>query len=271
MTASSSRSEWCSKWKLWIDYLGPHGDWCRRELMDRAILAMLGRIRGKSILDAGCGEGRLTRILAQRGAAAMGIDIVPEFIKLANATAEDNLPCEATRRWPWLSGASGSAHRGTQSFRVADLARLPREFSGEYDAAVCCCSLNHVSDLSRAVVSLERTLKADGFCVVVLPNPYHVLPCGKVKRRRSSSPSITFAERISPKLTITNVYRSFSAIVNAFAKRGMTLDCVEEPLLKPAARRRWAAAISALRRARKLPDPATTPWFLIMRFRKVTP
>ena len=46
-------------------------------------LRLIGDVKGKSVLDVGCGAGQLTRIIASRGAKAFGYDNSKEQIKLA--------------------------------------------------------------------------------------------------------------------------------------------------------------------------------------------
>jgi 2-polyprenyl-3-methyl-5-hydroxy-6-metoxy-1,4-benzoquinol methylase len=46
------------------------------------LLALLGEIAGRRVLDAGCGEGYLARLLAARGAHVTGIDLSPRLIEL---------------------------------------------------------------------------------------------------------------------------------------------------------------------------------------------
>src|ERR1039458_8254567 len=44
---------------------------------------LLGEVRGKTVLDFGCGSGENTVPLVERGARVIGIDISPELIALA--------------------------------------------------------------------------------------------------------------------------------------------------------------------------------------------
>jgi len=46
-------------------------------------LKLLGDVSGLTVLDAGCGQGYLSRILASRGAHVTGIDISPNLIQMA--------------------------------------------------------------------------------------------------------------------------------------------------------------------------------------------
>src|SRR5579885_2924879 len=53
---------------------GEEGDFARQHLLNPAIFALLGDVTGKQILDAGCGQGYLCRLLARRGASVTGIE-----------------------------------------------------------------------------------------------------------------------------------------------------------------------------------------------------
>ncbi len=54
----------------------------------REMLQMLGEVRGKRILDYGCGSGNLGIYLALQGAQVSGFDLSPEGIKIAQRAAE---------------------------------------------------------------------------------------------------------------------------------------------------------------------------------------
>ncbi len=42
-----------------------------------ATLSLLPSVRGKRVLDAGCGPGAYTEILLKRGAKVVGVDVTP--------------------------------------------------------------------------------------------------------------------------------------------------------------------------------------------------
>jgi SAM-dependent methyltransferase len=101
---------------------------------------------GKRVLDAGCGEGYGTALLAAAGAASVvGVDIDEPTIEYAR-------------------------ERYGLEFQVADISKLPFEDAG-FDLAVCFETIEHVADAPRAVAELRRVLAADGVLVISTPNP----------------------------------------------------------------------------------------------------
>ena len=53
---------------------GDEGDFARQHLLNPALFALLGNVEDKSVLDAGCGQGYLCRILARKGAHVIGVE-----------------------------------------------------------------------------------------------------------------------------------------------------------------------------------------------------
>src|SRR5215475_1452036 len=76
------------------------------------MLGLLGDVAGQDLLDAGCGEGYLSRILAARGARVTGVDLSPRLVMLA--------------------GQKASA--GPIDYRVGDLSVPHLDLEGRFDA-----------------------------------------------------------------------------------------------------------------------------------------
>lgn len=57
-----------------IDEFGDTGDFFRQHLLNPELLELLGDVKDKAILDAGCGTGYLSRILARKGAKMTGVE-----------------------------------------------------------------------------------------------------------------------------------------------------------------------------------------------------
>ncbi len=102
---------------------------------------------GRRVLDAGCGVGYGTQMLAAAGASeAVGLDLAAEIVERARAGAG-----EATR------------------FVVGDLLELPLE-DGGFDAVVSFEAIEHVAEPERALAEFARVLAPGGLLFVSTPN-----------------------------------------------------------------------------------------------------
>jgi 2-polyprenyl-3-methyl-5-hydroxy-6-metoxy-1,4-benzoquinol methylase len=88
----------------------------------RPILRLLGDVANQDVLDAGCGEGYLSRILAGRGARVTGVDLSPRLVELSQAKASP----------------------GQITYRVADLSEPQPDLAGRFDAVGSYFVLNDV-------------------------------------------------------------------------------------------------------------------------------
>jgi hypothetical protein len=103
-------------------------------------------VRGRRVLDAGCGVGWGTRLLVAAGAPSVtGLD--------PNADAIDS-----------ARGRVPGAH-----FVQGNLAKLPWD-AGSYDLVVCFGGLANIADQEQALDELVRVLAPDGLLLVSSPN-----------------------------------------------------------------------------------------------------
>jgi 2-polyprenyl-3-methyl-5-hydroxy-6-metoxy-1,4-benzoquinol methylase len=121
------------------------------------LLECLGDVAGRDVLDAGCGEGFLARILAARGARVTGIDLSPRLIQLAR------------RKDP----------SGTIDYRVADLSRPLPELAGHFDRIGSLLALNDVADHRGFAATLASLAKPGARAALAFNNPYSFLVRGE--------------------------------------------------------------------------------------------
>jgi SAM-dependent methyltransferase len=74
---------WDQNADLWADHVRKGWDYYREHFNSPAFLRFIGDLGGKTVLDAGCGEGYNTRLLARRGARIVGVDVSQRMIDLA--------------------------------------------------------------------------------------------------------------------------------------------------------------------------------------------
>jgi SAM-dependent methyltransferase len=103
-------------------------------------------IDGGRVLDAACGGGRGTALLAQSATEAIGVDFSPAAI--ADARRD---------------------HGDVADFREGDLRDLPFG-DGEFDHVVCFEAIAHLAEPEPALDQLRRVLRAGGVLLVSSPN-----------------------------------------------------------------------------------------------------
>ena len=74
---------WDDNADVWTEHVRKGWDSYREHLNNPAFLKLIGNLNGKTVLDAGCGEGYNTRIFARMGAKMTGIDVSPRLIEHA--------------------------------------------------------------------------------------------------------------------------------------------------------------------------------------------
>ncbi len=62
---------------------GDEGDFTRKYLLNPVLFDLLDDVTGKTILDAGCGQGYLARLLARKGATVTGVEPTEVFYTYA--------------------------------------------------------------------------------------------------------------------------------------------------------------------------------------------
>jgi SAM-dependent methyltransferase len=165
---------WERNAEFWIRIIREQLDPFRTELTDAAVLKALGPCRGRTVLDAGCGEGYLTRRLAGQGATAVGVDRSAGLIAAA--------------------AAAGGRPPGRVRFLRGDLRSLPLG-DGRFDAVLCNHSLNELRTPQPAFSEFARVLKPGGRLVVLMLHPCFYGGRDRSGRRQDLETDLYFTPR----------------------------------------------------------------------------
>ncbi|HXH23242.1 MAG TPA: class I SAM-dependent methyltransferase [Dehalococcoidia bacterium] len=226
------------------------GDPARTLLLDPVMLRLSGDVAGKRVLDLGCGEGRFCRMLAARGAATVGLDLIREMV----ATARQRSP-------------SG------QAYVQASAEKLPFR-DATFDLFVSYITLVDIPDYRAAIAEAARCLRPGGYFLVANLSFVTAIPDSleykqitgwvrdEVGNRLYRAVDAYIVERPLVfewnGMKIRNWHRPLSGYMTAFLQSGLVLRDFLEP----------APTDDSLRDDPRFEDWYRVPEFLVMRWQK---
>ena len=251
------RAMWNANATSWTELSRAGFDVYRDLVNTPAFFAMLPPVAARSGLDLGCGEGHNTRLLADRGAHVIALDIADTFVAAA---------------------AAASADRGVR-FVVADGAALPFA-DRSFDFVTAFMSLMDVRDPESTLREVGRALRPGGFVQFSVVHPLTATPIrqwvsdesgqraalaignyffeGELTERWTfGAAPAEIRERHEP-FTITYARRTLTGWVNAVLAAGLSIEAIAEP----------HADEQTARDHPEVADTRIAPYFLILRGRK---
>jgi len=222
---------WQRNANAWTKMARQGFDICRNHLNSPAFMSMLPQVEGLEGLDVGCGEGYNTRLVADRGARMIGIDICEKFIGFARE--------------------SEAARQSKIEYQVASAGDLPFSNSS-FDFVIATMSMMDMPDIARAVGEVFRVLKPGGFFQFSICHPCFQTPMFEWIRDERGDPAAlvcgdyfhdelekvlewTFTsapEEMKSELgnfTIPTYYKTLSGWLNLLIDKGFVLERFVEP------------------------------------------
>lgn len=142
------KAYWKKVAKGYAKVVGETGDRTHSKIVNPIVSDFLGSLKGKVVLDAGCGNGYWSRRLAKEAKEVIGVDFTEELIEIAKTKpSSDNL-----------------------KFQVGDLKDLKFP-ANEFDTVLCNMVLMDVNDLDKVIGELARVLKIGGRLVISIIHP----------------------------------------------------------------------------------------------------
>ncbi len=115
-------------------------------------LKLLGNLKGKKVLEIGCGGAQCGIAMAKQGAKVTGIDISEEQLKFAKNLAEKN--------------------KVNIKFYQGDIKSLKQIKSNSQDIVFSAFALHYVDNLNKCFKEVYRVLKKKGIFVFSLDHPF---------------------------------------------------------------------------------------------------
>ena len=194
-------------------YIGlqDRGDPNRTLLLDPLMLELCGDVAGLTVADIGCGEGRFSRMLAERGARVVGVDLTPEMTRVA-----------ADRATPNVAHAVARAER-------------PPFRDGALDLCVSYVTLVDIVGFRGAITEMARVLRPGGHVVVANLGFVRAGEWVRENGNRLHYRIDRYAEDWSRTfewlgIRIINWHRPLSAYMDAYLQAGLILRKFLEPV-----------------------------------------
>jgi 2-polyprenyl-3-methyl-5-hydroxy-6-metoxy-1,4-benzoquinol methylase len=165
-------------------------------------LALLGEVSGLSVLDAGCGEGYLSRILAGRGANVIGIDLAAHLIQIAQAKDPE----------------------GKITYQVADLSQPLPAYREHFDLIVSHFVLNDVYNYRGFVTTLGAVAKRGARLICSLNNPYSLVVRGHITDYFDSGKAFPYRGMAAQGVKVHFYQRTLAEYLDAFLSVGFQLQ-----------------------------------------------
>ena len=212
--------------KSWSEYpqnliegFGEEGDLIRKYLLNPAIFAQLGDVRDKRILDAGCGQGYLCRLLAGKGASVTGVEPSEAFYRYALRREE-------------------SEHLGIR-YVQADLSTWTS--ADTFDYVIANMVLMDIPDYEPALKHCVAALASHGGVIFSILHPCFDEAGSVWKGKGYVEVRDYFRERAIKQTYGHFLHRPLSTYLNSVIEAGCMLQRVIEPQLEQTIAERYCA------------------------------
>lgn len=193
----------------------PEADLYRKYILHPLIFELLGEVKQKRILDAGCGEGYLSRMLAEKGAEVVGVDKSEKMLEAAILE-------------------EGRNPQGIV-FENQDLSALST-FDKPFEKVLSNLVMNILPDFEMAIEKICRNMVSGGSLVIVIPHPaFDGVGAGWVsikdsnELRWSANRYIDYVDG-SASHGAPTFHRPLNVYINAALKSGLVLTGFKEPI-----------------------------------------
>jgi SAM-dependent methyltransferase len=170
-----------------------------------AVISLAGQVKGKRVLDVGCGPGRHSKRLLEEGAEVTGIDISDEMVAIAKAFCE-----------------------GRGRFFQADFEQA--EFKpSSFDLITASLTLMYARDVHPIIKKFGEWLKKNGRLIFSLYHPvrfFHKIPDFDFSKTRKVWIHLEGCD-----VTVFNYYHPMEKYFDALREGGFEVLKLVEPVL----------------------------------------
>ena len=197
----------------WRTKENPQG-WFYNELLEMpSTLSLLGKFKGKKVLDFGCGTGTYAKLLTKKGAKVKGFDISKEMLEIAKK------------------------ENPTLDLRLSSGYKIP--FKEKFDIVLASLVVHYLRDWDKMFKEVSRVLKKGGYFIFSTGNPVaEARKKIKVGKKKISVLDNYFSEgkiygswkdNKGNKMKMSSYHKTYETIIKTIIKNGFEIvdykDC----------------------------------------------
>lgn len=219
---NTTTEESIKRWDRYAEtYAGTHhvqGDLHKEVFLNHYLLALLGEVENKKILDAGCGEGYFSRILSDLGANITAVDYSEKMLEIAESRTTTNLGI---------------------NYRYGNCEDLNFLEDSTFDLIVSNMVIQDLENYEKVFGEMYRLLVEGGIFIFSILHPCFITPNSGWEKSNDGEKlhwnvdkyfyEGVYEQRLGDKENMFLFHRTLSSYVNSLIKTGFSLEEMVEP------------------------------------------
>ncbi|MBO1004209.1 class I SAM-dependent methyltransferase [Pseudogracilibacillus auburnensis] len=194
------------------------GDLHKEVLLNPTLFSLMGDVKNKNVLDAGCGEGYLSRMMSKLGATVTAVDYSPRMIEIAKGRTPKEL---------FIHYKLGNCE---------DLSILEDK---SFELIVSNMVIQDLANYEKAFQEMYRLLVDEGSFIFSILHPCFVTPESGWEKTESGEKlhwkvdkyfyEGAYEQRLGMKEKMLLFHRTLTSYINTLIKTGFVLESIVEP------------------------------------------
>ncbi|MGJ7910088.1 class I SAM-dependent methyltransferase [Neobacillus sp. LXY-1] len=226
MNQHAGTEEAIKRWNAFADtYSKNHseqGDLHKEIFLNPTLFSLIGDVQNKRVLDAGCGEGYLSRLISKSGAHVTAVDYSARMLEIAKERTPANRVID---------------------YRLGNCEELHFLEQKSYDLIVSNMVIQDLANYEMAFQEMYRLLVDGGRFIFSILHPCFVTPeCGWEKKETGEKLHWNvdryfyegvYEQGLGDKEKMLFFHRTLTSYINTLIKTGFILESMVEPKPSP--------------------------------------